>query len=158
MPTETLITISLAIAGLSLLVAIYAVLSARKARKQILIFRGTASEEDVLAAGIAQAERVDDLLEKVTRLGQSVVVAQRDVAASLRHLAVVRYNGTGDMGGQFSFSLAILDDAANGIVITSIQGHNIGRIYSKTITGGKSETVLSPEETQAIDNARPKEK
>lgn len=152
-----MVSIALSVASLSLLVAIFAVLSARKARKQIVIFRGTASEEDVLAAGIMQAERVDELAEKVARLGQSVVVAQRDVAASLRHLAVVRYNATGDMGGQFSFSLAILDDAANGIVITSIQGHNSGRIYSKTVFNGKSETALSPEETQAIANARPKE-
>ncbi len=157
MPNETMVSLALSVASLSLLVAIFAVLSARKARKQIVIFRGTASEEDVLAAGIMQAERVDELAEKVARLGQSVVVAQRDVAASLRHLAVVRYNATGDMGGQFSFSLAILDDAANGIVITSIQGHNSGRIYSKTVFNGKSETALSPEETQAIANARPKE-
>lgn len=152
-----MVSLALSVASLSLLVAIFAVLSARKARKQIVIFRGTASEEDVLAAGIMQAERVDELAEKVARLGQSVVVAQRDVAASLRHLAVVRYNATGDMGGQFSFSLAILDDAANGIVITSIQGHNSGRVYSKTVFNGKSETALSPEETQAIANARPKE-
>ena len=157
MPNETLVTVSLATAGIALLVAIFSLLAARKARKQIVIFRGTATEEDVLAAGIAQAQRVDELAEKVARLGQSVVVAQRDVATSLRHLAVVRYNATGDMGGQFSFSLAILDDAANGIVITSIQGHNLGRIYSKTIVDGKSEAALSPEETQAIANARPKE-
>lgn len=157
MTNETLVSISLGLAALSFLVAIVAVFTARKARKQLVIFRGTASEEDVLAAGVAQSERVDELMEKVTRLGQSVVVAQRDIAASLRHLAVVRFNATGDIGGQFSFSLAILDDAANGIVITSIQGHNSGRIYSKTIFDGKSETALSPEETQAIANARPKE-
>jgi hypothetical protein len=157
MTNENLVTIALGMAALSLLVAIVAVLSARKARKQMIVFRGSASEEDVLAAGVAQSERVDELMEKVARLGQSVVVAQRDIAASLRHLAVVRFNATGDIGGQFSFSLAILDDAANGIVITSIQGHNSGRIYSKTIFDGKSETALSPEETQAIANARPKE-
>jgi hypothetical protein len=157
MTNENLVTIALGLAALSLLVAIVAVLSARKARKQMIVFRGSASEEDVLAAGVAQSERVDELMEKVARLGQSVVVAQRDIAASLRHLAVVRFNATGDIGGQFSFSLAILDDAANGIVITSIQGHNSGRIYSKTIFDGKSETALSPEETQAIANARPKE-
>ena len=157
MPNETMVSVSLALAGLSLLVAIYAVLAARKARKEMVIFRGTADEEDVLAAGIAQAERLDELAEKVSRLGQSVVVAQRDVAASLRHLAVVRYNATGDMGGQYSFSLAVLDDLANGIVITSIQSHNSSRVYSKTIFEGKSEIALSPEETQAIANARPKE-
>lgn len=157
MTNETLVSIALGLAVLSFLVAIVAVFTARKARNQLVIFRGTASEEDVLAAGVAQSERVDELMEKVARLGQSVVVAQRDIAASLRHLAVVRFNATGDIGGQFSFSLAILDDAANGIVITSIQGHNSGRIYSKTIFDGKSETALSPEETQAIANARPKE-
>lgn len=157
MTAENMVTTALAVAVLALLLAFFAVLSARKARQQMVIFRGTATEEDVLAAGIAQVERVDDLAEKVARLGQSVVVAQRDVAAALRHLAVVRYNATGDMGGQYSFSMAILDDEANGIVITSIQGHQIARTYSKTIFKGKSDTVLSPEETEAIKNARPKE-
>lgn len=132
-------------------------MTARKARKQLAIFRGTATEEDILDAGLAQVERVDELVEKVSKLGQSVAVAQRDLAAALRHLAVVRYNATGDMGGQFSFSLAILDDAANGIVITSIQSHNSSRVYSKTVFAGNSETPLSPEEVQAIANARPKE-
>lgn len=157
MPLETQLNVALAVAGGALLLAIYAVLVAKKARKQMVIFRGTATEEDILSANLAQVERVDDLVEKVSKLGQSVVVAQRDVAAALRHLAVVRYNATGDMGGQFSFSLAVLDDAANGIVITSIQSHNSSRVYSKTVFGGKSETPLSPEEVQAITSARPKE-
>lgn len=157
MTAENMVNIALGVAVFSLLVAIVAVLNARKARQQLLIFRGTASESDILAAGVMQVERVDDLAEKVARLGQSVVVAQRDVAAALRHIAVVRYNATGDMGGQYSFSMAMLDDEANGIVITSIQGHAMARTYSKTIVKGKSDTVLSPEETEAIKNARPKE-
>ena len=157
MPVETQLNVALAVAGGAFLMAIYALLVAKKARKQMVIFRGTATEEDILSANLAQVERVDDLVEKVSKLGQSVVVAQRDVAAALRHLAVVRYNATGDMGGQFSFSLAVLDDSANGIVITSIQSHNSSRVYSKTVFGGKSETPLSPEEVQAITSARPKE-
>ena len=38
----------------------------------------------------------------------------------LRHLAVVRYDAFGDMGGHLSWSLELLDDAGNGVVLTSI--------------------------------------
>ena len=152
---DSLVIAALVIAGISLLVAVVAVVQVNRARKQLVSLRGTAEETDLLDATSAQARRVDDLNERVQRLSTSVALCQRDVAASLRHLAVVRFNAMSDMGGQFSFSAAILDDQANGIVLTSIQGHNQARIYAKTILDGDCEQPLSPEEKQAIAAAKP---
>ena len=70
-------------------------------------------------------------------------------------MAVVRYDAFTDTGGQLSWSLALLDDSGSGVVLTSIQGRNESRTYAKNVAGWTSETQLSPEEEDAITNARP---
>lgn len=146
---------ALALAAVAVGLAIWSALVAVKARRQLVFFRGEAAETDVLTALASNAQRQEDLVNRVMRLNNAVALCQHDVAASLRHLAVVRFNALGEMGGQFSFSAAILDDEANGIVFTSIQGRQQGRIYAKAILNGTSEQLLTPEEMEAIAAARP---
>ena len=76
-----------------------------------------------------------------------------EVADALRHVAVVRYDAFGDMGGRLSFTVALLDDAADGVVLTSIHGRSESRSYAKGVKTGQSEQSLSPEEQQAIELA-----
>lgn len=76
-------------------------------------------------------------------------------AQALRHVAVVRYDAFTDTGGQLSWSMALLDDSGSGVVLTAIQGRNDSRSYAKSMAGWTSETQLSPEEEDAISNARP---
>jgi len=104
------------------------------------VVRDTAHETTALRAEVAQA-RAD------------VEAARRDLADALRHVAVVRYDAFGDMGGRLSFTAAMLDDAGDGLVITSIHGRSEGRTYAKGVKGGSSEQSLSPEEQQAIQLA-----
>jgi hypothetical protein len=154
---ENITLAALVVAVLSLLVAAFAFNTVRKARAEMVIFRGEANEYDILTAAAAQGERTEDLAVKIQKLAHQVALVQRDSSESLRHLAVVRFNATQDMGGQFSFSAALLDDGANGIVITSIQAHNQGRVYAKSIIEGGSDQKLTPEELQAINAARPEQ-
>lgn len=79
---------------------------------------------------------------------------RRELAGSLRHVAVVRYDAFGDMGGRLSFSAALLDDAGDGVVISSIHARGESRTYAKGLVGGKSDTTLTPEEQQALAAAR----
>jgi hypothetical protein len=79
--------------------------------------------------------------------------ARRDLADALRHVAVVRYDAFGDMGGRLSFTVALLDDASDGLVLTAIHGRSESRTYAKGVKSGASEQALSPEEQQAIDLA-----
>jgi hypothetical protein len=76
------------------------------------------------------------------------------VSTSLRHLAVVRYDAFGDMGGHLSWSMALLDDGGDGVVVTSIHGRSDSRTYAKNIAGWTTKTQLSPEEEEAISFAR----
>jgi hypothetical protein len=74
---------------------------------------------------------------------------------SLRHMAVVRYDAFGDMGGHLSWSMALLDDEGDGVVLTAIHGRTDARTYAKNISGWSCDQPLSPEETDAVATARP---
>lgn len=97
----------------------------------------------------------DALPEDVVGLRQEVAALQAENADALRHLSVVRYDAFGDVGGHLSWSIALLDDAGHGVVLTSIHGRSEARTYAKSITAWACEQQLSPEETEAIDHARP---
>ena len=98
---------------------------------------------------------VDALPEDVQGLRQEVAALQAENADALRHLSVVRYDAFGDVGGHLSWSLALLDDAGHGVVLTSIHGRSEARTYAKSISGWSCEQQLSPEEEEAIEHARP---
>ena len=90
---------------------------------------------------------LESLRDEVERL-------RSDAAETLRHLAVVRYDAFGDMGGHLSWSLALLDDGGNGVVLTSIHGRSEARTYAKNVSGWSCDAQLSPEEAEAIGYAR----
>jgi hypothetical protein len=98
---------------------------------------------------------VDALPEDVQGLRQEVAALQAENADALRHLSVVRYDAFGDVGGHLSWSLALLDDAGHGVVLTSIHGRSEARTYAKSISGWTCEQQLSPEEEEAVEHARP---
>jgi len=87
-------------------------------------------------------------------------------ALSLQKISMVRFNPFGDVGGDQSFSLAMLDGHNSGLVITSIHGRGGTRVYAKPIDLGTSKYSLSAEENKAISQAvkriperlKPKEK
>ncbi len=135
--TETtegvLALVAAALAGLALLVALIALRRTNAAARR------------------RASRRVPPNLDAVARAVGDLRV---EAARALRHLAVVRYDAFGDMGGHLSWSLAILDDEGDGIVLTAIHGRSDTRTYAKNIANWTSSTQLSPEETEAIALAR----
>jgi hypothetical protein len=95
-----------------------------------------------------------DLPHDALGLRQEVAALRAEAQRALKHLAVVRYDAFGDMGGHLSWSLALLDDHGDGAVLTSIHGRNEARAYAKSITGWSCEQPLSPEEQEALAQAR----
>lgn len=73
---------------------------------------------------------------------------------ALRDLAIVRYDALHEMSGQLSFSLAMLNAAGDGIVLSSINGRADTRTYAKAVVAGKGTQELSPEEEEAVRAAR----
>lgn len=93
-------------------------------------------------------------LTRIEGLESALASLRGELSQALRHVAVVRYDAFGDMGGRMSFSAAVVDDTGDGMVISSIHARGESRTYAKGIVGGDSEIVLTPEERQALDAAR----
>lgn len=95
------------------------------------------------------------VLEDRSPVGRGELASLRhDISQALRHVAVVRYDAFGDMGGRLSFSAAIVDDTGDGLVMSSIHGRGESRTYAKGVVGGDADATLTPEERQALAAAR----
>lgn len=101
-----------------------------------------------------------DEIEKTKALQGELKVAFSKIAfleeiakISLQKIGVVRFNPFGDMGGNQSFIIALLDQGNNGFVISSLFTKEGNRMYAKAVTNGTSEYTLSAEEKEAIQRA-----
>jgi uncharacterized protein DUF4446 len=91
---------------------------------------------------------------ELRKLGKEIEVTRGELRETLQHLAVVRYDAFGDTGGKLSWSMALLDDNGDGVVLTSINSRTDARTYAKEIRAFASEAKLSPEEDEAIETLR----
>lgn len=95
-----------------------------------------------------------DLPSDLLGLRREVAALRTEAGAGMRHLAVVRYDAFADMGGHLSWSMALLDDQGDGVVLSSIHGRSEARSYAKSIAGWRCEQQLSPEEDEAVTQAK----
>jgi hypothetical protein len=73
---------------------------------------------------------------------------------SVHKVGVVRFNPFKDLGGDQSFSVALLDGENSGVVISSLHTREGNRMYSKPIEKGRSvKYPLTDEEQEAIKKA-----
>jgi hypothetical protein len=144
-----------AAAGAALAVLLALAAHARVARlgRGFRALEGADGPQSVLEAISSTRRETADLRRQIMTARQELDGARADLADALRHVAVVRYDAFGDMGGRLSFTAALLDDAGDGLVLTSIHGRSEARTYAKGVKGGKSEQSLSPEEEQSIELA-----
>ena len=135
-----------------LLVAISAHLRVGRLRRGFASLDGS-GKDTVLDAVRRTDAQTSAMRGDVDSLRGELATIKGEVADALRHVAVVRYDAFGDMGGRLSFTVALLDDAADGVVVTSIHGRSESRSYAKGVKAAQSEQSLSPEEQQAIELA-----
>ncbi len=141
------------VACLALLFALISLLRLRRMRKHYELLQGEDGTESFITAVSRKVAEVEELRGDVEQVRTHVESLRLDVADAIRHVAVVRYDAFNDMGGRMSFSAALLDDAGDGLVISSINGRTETRTYAKGVKDGASDAVLSPEEEQVIGYA-----
>jgi len=108
------------------------------------------SLERVLVDHLARVEEVDTRQRQVE---QRVSALEDRIPLCVQHVGLVRYDAFEDVGGQQSFSLAMLDALQNGIILTSVYSRSDVRVYAKAVRQGQPSHPLSEEEQQALRNA-----
>ena len=108
---------------------------------------------DLVDFAVSLQGRVDDLHRAVDEVAAGLARVDRRVDGTVTNTAIVRYDAYEDTGGHQSASLALLDSARTGVVVTAIQGRDYARIYMKELDRGRPAVALSPEEQEAVERA-----
>ncbi|HPM63985.1 MAG TPA: DUF4446 family protein [Bacillota bacterium] len=128
-------------------------LKVQKIKRQYEKLLSGVSEQNVEEVLIDYLTSTKELESRTKALEVRMGTAEMEAGTHLQNIGMVRYNAFEGVGGEQSFSLALLDDKKNGITITGIFGHSETRVYAKPIEDGSSKYNLSPEELEAISKA-----
>ncbi len=91
--------------------------------------------------------------ENILKINKFVDEIKKDAMGHFQKTALVRFNPFSEMGGDHSFSLALLDAHLSGFVITGLHTRDRTRVYAKKIDKGSCKQELSNEEKQALEKA-----
>ncbi len=125
-------------AALALLLAVAATIRLRRMRGAYTVLQGDGGSASFVEIVARKSAQVDDLRQDVTGVHQRLDAVQASLADAISHIAVVRYDAFSDMGGRMSFSVAMLDDSGDGLVLTSINGRTETRTYAKGVKGARA--------------------
>ena len=157
--TTTQGIVALAAAGVGVVALLWVIVLAVKLR------RVRAAQKTVLGEGqadlVAHAAQIQEAFvqlrdwveETATRLEERMATAQERIDGCVAYTSLVRYDAMGEMSGQQSSTMALLDARRTGVVVSSILHRDQARVYVKQVREGESELELSPEEVQAIEAA-----
>jgi predicted phosphohydrolase len=121
-----------------------------KKQNELFFDDGSKNLRDLVTRAITDNKGIH---QRAAKIETSIDQISSIIRNSYQRFAMVRYNPFSDTGGDQSFSLALLDLNNNGVVITSIHGREINRIYAKQVDNGVSKHNLSAEEEEAIKGA-----
>jgi hypothetical protein len=147
------VAVAAAVAGaLGLGVGWWAWIKVRRLREAQRVLLG-GGRKDLVEFSVSLQARIDDLHRAVDELAASLARVDRRVDGTVMNTSIVRYDAYEDTGGHQSASLALLDAARTGTVVTAIQGRDYARIYMKELDRGRASVALSPEELEAVERA-----
>ncbi|WP_367398150.1 DUF4446 family protein [Paenibacillus sp. MSJ-34] len=126
----------------------------RRSYHQMMENSGVPNLENVI---ISMKENIAEMQK-----GQSTLVSEmRGITERLlkmkAKIGIIRYNAFSDTGSDLSFSLAILNEKQDGIVLSALHSRDNSYVYAKPVQGGSSNYSLSPEEKTAISLAAEQE-
>lgn len=110
--------------------------------------------------GSSLEQEITALFEDNKFIKNSTAKNQRDISKLFKNMektyqkmGLVKYDAFNQMGGQLSFSLALLDENNNGFIINSVHSVEGCYSYTKEIKRGESSIELGKEEAEALSIA-----
>ena len=82
-----------------------------------------------------------------------ILTLYKKFESTFQKIGIVKYDAFNQIGGQLSFSLALLDENNNGFVLNSVHGAEGCYSYTKEIKNGMCEISLGDEEREALNMA-----
>jgi hypothetical protein len=144
--------VALAVASVAFAAVVGMYLKVRRIRDAQVVLLG-GGKQDLVDFAVSLQGRIDDLHRAVDEVATGLSRVDRRVDTCVSKTSIVRYDAYEGAGGHQSASLAFLDAARSGVVVSAIQGRDYARIYVKELDRGRAPVALSPEELEAVERA-----
>jgi len=142
--------VALVIAVIAVVVALVAVVQAQGVRRKVDAVPADGDIYGVLrsltAASGETAETIEQMEARLSELEGRLPFA-------ISYVGVVAYNAFGNIAGQQSRSIALLNQRGGGVVITLLASREETLFFTKQVADGVGMEALSPEEAAAVDRA-----
>jgi hypothetical protein len=109
--------------------------------------------EELIMSYLDKIDEVKTTSESIENLYEDI---NNRVNGCIQKTSIVRYKAFEDVGSDLSFSIALLNDSNDGVIITGIYGRNESTTYAKPIDKGISRYDLSEEEMHVLNDAMDK--
>lgn len=106
--------------------------------------------DEMLKKYINEVEKVASKNEEIISYCKGL---DNNIAKCTQKIGMVRYNAFKDTGSDLSFTLALLNEYNDGVVLNGIYARDMSNIYAKPVENGQSKYTLSNEEKEAITRA-----
>lgn len=107
---------------------------------------GASLEQDI----VALFEDNKFLKSSTDRNKKDIRTLYKRMETAYQKMGLVKYDAFNQMGGQLSFSLALLDENNNGFIINSVHSTEGCYSYTKEIRNGECSISLGNEEAEAL--------
>ena len=97
--------------------------------------------------------RVEKVEKRNNEIANFVKTLDEDLTRCIQKVGMVRYNAFKDTGSDLSFTLALLDEHNDGVVLNGIYSREMSNIYAKPVKNGTSTYTMSAEEKEAVQKA-----
>ncbi|MCK5084283.1 MAG: DUF4446 family protein [Candidatus Pacebacteria bacterium] len=129
---------------------VYLSYNLRKIKKRTRSFFASSEAKDLEEIIYKQIKKTNEVDAENKKLNEDNERIKENASKCIQKVGVVRFNPFGDVGGNQSFAIALLDKYLNGVIILSLYSRDDVKVYSKQVIEGKSEYTLSKEEEEAI--------
>lgn len=112
--------------------------------------KDTESMEDII---LNFFERIENLENEEKNTKSDIGAIKDNLKIAYQKTGLVKYDAFREMSGALSYSLALLDQENNGVLISSMYSREGCYSYAKDIVKGESKINLSEEEAEALKQA-----
>ena len=98
-------------------------------------------------------DRINKTIAKNDELEKFCVKIDSDIKNCIQKVGIYRYNAYKDTGSDLSFTLALLDEKNDGLVLNGIYSREMSNIYAKPVQNGNSTYKMTEEEIEAVKRA-----
>lgn len=148
----------IALAIMIILIIICFILSMINSSKINTLF-DYSEDGDIISELKEYYDKVTDLSKTINDSSDAILSSrisqcENMCSLALNKTAIVNFDAYDDVTGKLSFALTLLNDKNDGIILTSLYGHNSCNTYVREVRNGQTSVTLLDEERHSLETAK----